>query len=442
MEIKQFKEKLFKQAKERGFTSYELSYSKSSSFRAKIFEQDVAEYANSTVGSISFRGVYNGKMGYCSGERIDEVGIDLLITQAIKNAQIKESEDEYLYEGDEEYPEVPSISKALLEISSEKQIEIGKTLEREAKALDPRIVSVDYCVIQNTATENSLSNSHGLDLYYESGSAVAFVGARAVEEGKVKMGMEVFVDRDFEKLDIKEVAKKAVDKGISELEATPIKSDNYKIIIENEAAANLFSVFVMNFFAENSQKGISLLAGKLGEKIASEKITIRDDYMHEKSTSALSFDSEGVATRNKVVVENGVLKTFLHNLESSKKDGVKPTGNGIRGMHSTGITNFYIEPSKEDLDTLLAKMDNGVLVTGLQGLHSGASPISGDFSLQAKGFLIEDGKKLKPVENFVLSGNFYKMLGDIEAVASDLDFGHSSLGSPSLWVKGLSVAGE
>lgn len=440
MGINEFKQKLFQKAEEIGFTNYELSYSNSESFKAEIYEGAVSKYSNSTTASVSFRGLYNGKMGYCSGDRVDEIGIDFLILEALKNAEVKEDEDEYLYEGDSSYPEIPKISKALLEISAKEKIDFGKSLEREAKALDKRIQAIDYCVVQNSISKHTLANSYGLDLSYESGSALAYVGARAVEEDKVALGLELFSGRDFEKLNTKEIAKKAVDNAIAELGSTSVESGEYKIIIENTTAGSLISTFVSNFFAETAQKGLSMLNGKLNEKIASDKITIRDDYMHEKSTYARSFDSEGVSCKNKVVVENGVLKTFLHNLKSSKKDGVAPTGNGIGS--STSYINFYVEPSGEDLDSLLAKMDNGILITSLSGLHSGANPISGDFSLQSKGFLIENGKKAAPIKNFVLSGNFYKMLKDVEQVASDLDFEYGSIGSPSLWVKGLVVAGE
>ncbi|MCL1924271.1 MAG: TldD/PmbA family protein, partial [Defluviitaleaceae bacterium] len=352
----------------------------------------------------------------------------------------KENEDEFLYTGDDSYEKVPGISPNIFKPSVEQKIEWAKEMESYAKSLDSRVISIDSCVVSNSSSKGSLVNSYGLDLSSESGQAFCYIYVRVKQKEEVKTGVKIFASRDFEDFDPKKLAKEAVEIALSKLGAILPKSDKYNVIIENKAFINLFSVFSSNFYAENIQRGVSLLKGKLGEKVASEKLTIKDDYKHNKSIQAKAFDSEGVKTKNKIVVENGVLKTFLYNLKSAKKDGVKPTGNGTRG--GTGVVNFYIEPSKNSLNYLFEKMQNGIIITSFAGLHAGTNSISGEFSLQAEGFIIEAGEKSRPIQNFVVSGNFYKMLNNIEELADDIYFGGGSLGSPSIWVKELIIAGE
>lgn len=207
-------------------------------------------------------------------------------------------------------------------------------------------------------------------------------------------------------------------------------------------------MFSSIFSAEAAQKGLSLLKGREGEAIASEAVTIVDDPHRPHSAASQSFDGEGVPTRKKNVVEKGVLQTLLHNLTTAAKQGVTTTGNAARGYASAvGVapTNFYIAPSQESVEAMLARMGEGFLITEVSGLHAGANQISGDFSLLAKGFAVRGGQKAEPVEQITVAGNFFAVLKDVVAVADDLAFGlpgGSLVGSPTIWVKALSVAGK
>ena len=220
------------------------------------------------------------------------------------------------------------------------------------------------------------------------------------------------------------------------------------IAFENRAAASLLGVFSSIFSAEAAQKGLSLLKGREGEAIASEAVTIVDDPHRPHSAASQPFDGEGVPTRKKNVVEKGVLQTLLHNLTTAAKQGVATTGNAARGYASAvGVapSNFYIAPSQESVEAMLARMGEGFLITEVSGLHAGANQISGDFSLLAKGFAVRGGQKAEPVEQITVAGNFFAVLKDVVAVADDLAFGlpgGSLVGSPTIWVKALSVAGK
>ncbi|MDR1663318.1 MAG: TldD/PmbA family protein [Clostridiales bacterium] len=450
MEYTAFKEALFKNAEAFGFTDCELYYAASDSFTVKIFGGEISEYSNSDAVGASFRGTFNGRVGYAYTERIDESVIEGLVKNAAENAGIIEEEEiEKLYPGDSAYPETANYNPALESFDAARKIETALAMEKFAYGIDKRVASIDYCVLSTDAGVVRIANSYGLDLTDRANIAVAFIVARVEENGRTKTGYDDWHGNDLNNFSYEELARGAVGKALSYLSAESAASGEYPIVFDNRAACELFACFSGIFFAENAQKGFSLLDGKEGAAVAAEGVTIRDDGVCKKSFGSASFDSEGVATQNKAVVENGVLKTLLYNTKSAGKAGVKSTGNGFkpsfRAAVGTACTNFYLKPSKISHKKMLAGIENGILITELAGLHSGANTISGDFSFAADGFLIENGKKGRAVEQITVAGNFYELLLNISTVASDLRFavpsGAGTFGMPSFLVSGLRVSG-
>ena len=165
--------------------------------------------------------------------------------------------------------------------------------------------------------------------------------------------------------------------------------------------------------------------------------------------AACAFDAEGVPTRKKAVIENGRFNTLLHNLKTAHKQGVQTTGNACKAGYAAPISvapsNFYFAPGDISRDELLRLTGDGVMITGMAGMHAGVDAISGDFSLSCKGFTIENGAIGRPVAQITLAGNFFDLLKNVVAFADDLKFGFPSkswMGSPSVLVEGLSIAGE
>lgn len=162
--------------------------------------------------------------------------------------------------------------------------------------------------------------------------------------------------------------------------------------------------------------------------------------------SSTPFDDEGVRTYKKDIIKDGKLLTLLHNLKTANKAGIKSTGNGFKASYAAPVdvssTNFYIEKGTKTLDNLMNDMGQGIMVTELAGLHSGANFITGDFSLAAKGFYIDGGKKSYPIEQITISGNFFDLLKNIIDISDDLKFPLSSIGSPSIRIDKISIAGK
>jgi PmbA protein len=451
MEYAAFKDELFTRAVSNGFTDCELFYTSSASFSVKIFKGEIDEYKNTDSAGASFRGTYNGRVGYAFTEKLDDSVIKSLVDNAAANAGvIEEKEIEKLYPGDKDYPKVDNYSEALASVEAARKIEQALAMEKYAYSLDPRVKSIDYCVLGTDESETRIANSYGLDVSNNDNMAFAWIGARVEEDGVTKNGYDFWVGQDFDKFDYKALAETAVQRGISLLGAKSVESGAYPVIFNNEAAASMFATFAGIFYAENGQKGFSLLTkDRLGQQIASPAVTLRDDCLTDLAYVSIPFDSEGVSGKNKAVIEGGTLATLLYNTKSAEKDGVQPTGNGFKGSFKgsvgTSVTNFYIVPSDKTPDDLMKEAGRGLLLTDLAGLHSGANQVSGDFSLSAEGFLFEDGKQVRPVEQITVAGNFYDMLKNVTAVGSDLRFnppgGSGSIGMPSVLVSGLQVSG-
>ena len=195
---------------------------------------------------------------------------------------------------------------------------------------------------------------------------------------------------------------------------------------------------------------MSLLSGREGEQIAADCVTLVDDPMCPDAVFRLPFDDEGVAAQRTVLIENGRLNTLLYNLKTAAKAGVKSTGNahkpGIAARVTVAPTNLCLQPGDKTRDELFEMAGEGLYITEISGMHAGANAVSGDFSLVSKGFLIKDGKRADPVELITIAGNFYQMLKDVIAVGSDMHFGFPTgagqIGTPSLYIKELTVAGE
>jgi len=450
MTFQEFKQELFAGAKEKGFADYEVLFLGSDGFSVRVFDGEISEYKSTVSQGVGFRGTIGGKVGYAASEKMDASVIEPMLENAAMNAGIIEDEAvEQLFAGSESYPEINVYNPAINDVSAADKIKWAIEMEAYAKSLDPRVKMADFCTIGNQENEVAMANSYGLDLDQKRNMASATVIARVEENGITKSGTEFWMGRDFAELDYKDLAKKAVDKALSYLGASSVETGDYTVAFDNVNAQSLFRVFASVFMAENAQKGFSLLSkDKLGEEIAAPHITLRDDGVCDLSLGSMSFDSEGVATQQKAIIENGVLKTMLYNLKSAAKDGVESTGNaskmGLGGAITTSYTNYYLVPSETSFDEMISGVEKGILITEMAGLHSGVNPVSGDFSVSADGFLIESGKVSRPIEQITIAGNFYEVLKNITAVGNDLKFysmGQGGIGTPSILVEGIKVSG-
>ena len=430
-----------------GITAAEIYLSSRDSFRAMCQQGVINNYTVNATRGLSLRGLYNGKMGYAATEAIDEDAVEQLVRGVIESAELTEDTDvQEIYPGDQEYPQVDNYAPALDQVDEQRKLQFVLDMDKLAKEKDPRIVALAYNMVSTNSGSVRIVNSFGLDLSHKDNGAVAVVEAVAKEGDRVATGTGFKSTRDFDEMDADRLVSEAVEDALFMLKAEPVKSGAYRAIIHAKCMPDLLGTFAGVFSAEAAQKGMSLLAGKEGQDIASPAVTLMDDPLLKGGLASAPFDDEGVAASTKPVIEKGKLTTLLHNLKTAKKAGVKTTGNasrpGYAGTVGVAPSNFYFAPGEKSLEQLMADMGDGIVITEVSGLHSGANMISGDFSLIAQGYTVKNGKKDAPVDRITVAGNFYQLLKNIRAVGSDLTFPGSPLGSPSVDVGEISVAGK
>lgn len=450
MTLNEFKEKLFKRAEEFCFTEYEIFYESGESLDIEIFKKEVDKYSlNKTMG-ISFRGIYEGKMGYAYTEIMDDEAIELLVEKAKSNAQIIENEEkEIIFQGSNNYEDFNGYNEELNNISPEEKIKLAIELEDEAYKCSDYVKNTGGCALGTTENERRIINSKGLDISAKINGIYGFMEPVVEKDGKTNNSYAYKFTNNMDEFEIKEIAKESVEESLAYFGAESVKTGKYKVMFKNSVSAELLQTFEGIFSADNAQKGLSLLKAKVGEYIGSNILTIVDNPFLKGSLCCTPFDAEGVATHCKNIVEKGQLKTLLHNLKTALKDGVDTTGNASKTSYTSPIkvapTTLYIESGSKSYGEMVKALGNGIIITEVQGTHSGANPVSGDFSLAAKGFLVENGEVIRAVEQITIAGNYFEVMKDIIEVGTDFKLGiprsGSCFGSSSVLIREISVAG-
>ena len=447
MNIAQFQETLFRQGEQYGYTDMDVYYSGSRAISVVVRQSEVDTYRITETNGLSFRGMIGGKLGYAFTEKIAEDSIAFLLEEAEGNAAVLEIEDDdELFAGSEKYPQLDTYSALLMQTDPDTLIEAAKTVERIVLEQDERIAMVRQSAASIREHELLIANTRGLHCHQQDSVGSVSVYLLAGEEQEtVTGGWFDYSLTDFSLIRLEEIAARAVAETVSKLGAAPVPSDNYPIILREDAASNLLQTHASIFSAENVEKGFSSLVGKLGQRIAGSNITLIDDPLMTGVPGTSGFDAEGVAAQRNELIHEGTLMTFLHNRKTAAKAGVETTGNaskgGYKGKIGVSYHNLYLAPGTRSLDELIASTDRGILITELQGLHAGTNPTSGNFSLACLGYLIENGNISRPVNQITVSGNFYDLLGEVEELGNDLRF-IGSCTSPSLKIASLSISGS
>ena len=436
-------DKFFALAKEAGLQEVELYISESHSLNISMFHGEVDEYKDNNGYSILARGILNGKCGSATADVWNKDKAAWLVKEMVANAKVIENDDPiFIFKGSEKYHKVNTFNKDLENVSIDLIMKGLVDVEKECRSLDPRIIEVAGTEYNQVSSKTTLINSNGLNLVQKNNFFYYVVQCVAREGEQTKSGYDFFFDNDFSKFDAKKFAKKVVEQTVAQLGGEACASNKYKAILHPDVVTSLIKAYVGHANAEEVQKKSSLFIGKIGQKIASKKVTIEDRPL-QKNPFARWFDDEGVATYNKAIIKNGVLQTYLYNLTTAAKDGVQTTGNGYGGGKKGVEPAFlYLKPGKKSLDELFAEVGNGVFITEVSGLHAGLNPQSGNFSLQSTGFMIENGKKGKPLDLITVSGNLLEIFQDVIDVGNDTYVSPSGVSAQSLLIKKIAVSGK
>ena len=421
---------------------YEIFYTVGEDISAETLKDEVSAFSSGESAKVYFRCLVDGHMGYSSSSFFEADELEDLVLRAKESASVIENNDVVvIFKGSDSYAKTTAPEPQVVDAAELKNKALE--LQKATYAVDSAVVDGTQSIAMSFSNEIYLYNSHGLELSNKVGMSGCYVVAVVNKDGEARDNFE-FAE-NINSNDANELPAKAVQGALDKIGASEIPTGKYNIVLDGTQMRSLLAAFSSAFSAKNALLGMSRLAGKEGEKIASDIVNITDDPMRDGCPVQTPFDDEGVATYKKSVVENGVLKTMLYDLTTAIKTGKETTANGRRGGNIAPY-NFGICAGSDTLESLFEKAGDGIYVTGIKGLHAGANAITGDFSVESEGFLIKNGKKAGPVKSFTVAGNFYTLLQDIDSLSNEVKWGipggFTVFGSPDVLVKDMSVAGK
>ncbi|NJE31174.1 TldD/PmbA family protein [Thermococcus sp. 18S1] len=408
---------------EKFFDELEIAVYRSKDVSANV-ELNEISMASTRSGAVTIlRGIKDKRLGLAIIDSDEPARIREAIEQAAKMAKLNSRDEKWVSLPEPgKYREKPKPNYGLKEASPDQLVEMLVRGIKLAREKDENVIvaggegGVSW-------EERHIVNSHGIDVFQEGGAAFFFLELVGRKGGTVTPGIFDFDARRDLNLDVDGVVERAVQKVKWAYSVKASKNEEVPIILGPWAIAGLFSFALFPAFSgERLVKETTPLAGKVGEQIASDVLTIYDDPFHELSIQPVVADGEGVPTRKNVLIENGTFKGFVWDNYWAKVHGTESTGNGKRDLNSGGINigfhSMVIENGKRSLEDMISEIEHGYFVDGFQGAHS-SNPDNGNFAVTANpAFLIEDGEVVGS-SVFLIAGNVYELLKGASEVSKE-----------------------
>lgn len=431
-----------------GIRGADIVYFFSESHSLSLRDGEPEENTYGVSGGIGIRVLAEaGRQGVAYGNNFSRDAVADLLTWSCANAALAEPEEHIMLYGGgtlnddvclEQYD--PAVAAG---IDPQERMKACLEMTEAARAIDARVVSVRAASWGDGLGESFYASSAGTS-GWRCATSVSCGTAVVLQDGEsCELGSYGKSERFLEDIAWRDYAHQAVERTRRILGGRPLPTGQYTLLLDPEISASLVDEIGELFCASDIHKGKSMMKGRLGEQVAGRVVTLVDDARIPRRMGSAMFDGEGVPTGRTVLIETGEAQHYLYNLQYAAKDGVASTGSasrGLAGLPDVGTSNLVLSKGAESPEALLRNVKNGFWVLELMGLHT-LNPVSGDFSLGAKGVQIVNGKLGAPVSGVTIAGNLIDLLKKITAVGSDLEF-FGSTGAPTVVVEGVTVAGS
>jgi PmbA protein len=415
----------------------------------KAYGGEVETLSSARTRGVGVRVLAEGRVGYAYSADLSEAALAEMLEHARTNATVASPDEaNRLPEPGGPLPTLDGIhDEAFADVEPAEKVDLALRLEAATLGHGGPIKGVDSATYADGEGTSAIATTTGIRGTYRACQAYAAVEALAEADGASAAAYGLTLGRLPSDLDIEAAAAEAAERVVRLLGGRKPPSGPITVILDPFAAASVLEVLAGALTAEAVQKGRSLFAGRVGERLGGPHLTLIDDGRLVEGPAAAPWDGEGVPTQATTLLAEGVLQGYLHNTYTATKDGTSSTGNASRsGYASTpGLspTNLYLLPGDTDPQALLAQAGTAFYCQTVLGVHSGANPISGDFSVGANGLMVRDGALAEPVREATIAGTIPAMLEGLVAVGSDLrwlPFG-ASIGAATLVVEGMTLGG-
>ncbi|WP_394936688.1 TldD/PmbA family protein [uncultured Ilumatobacter sp.] len=416
----------------------------------RIYQGAVEHFVSAQSEGVGIRVISGGRTGFAYAGTLDESAIAEVLAEARDNVQFGEP-DEYAALAEPDGVAITEQSlwnDELADYPTDDKIDLAKQLEKLASGRDPR-VRVDDSNYADAHGESAVASTTGIRMSGRENGCYVSVSTLADDgegdDAETQTGFGFSVGRSPHEFDLDKAAREASERATRLLGATKPASKRTTVVLDPMVTAQFLGVISSTLNGEAVVKGRSLFAERLGDEVAAPFVTFIDDPTNPKAYSATDVDGEGLAARRNVLIQDGVLKQFVHNSYSARRAGMVSTGNatrgGFAGTPGVGCLAMSLVPGTRSQAELISDVDDGLLVQSVQGLHSGVNPISGDFSTGAAGLLITNGDVGAPVREFTIASTLQRMLLDIVEIGGDLDWLPMRSSGMSLVIRDITLSG-
>jgi PmbA protein len=396
---------------------------------------------------VGVRLISGGRLGYAYASDPSLAEVRAAVAQARENAALATPDEHNVLPPPNDAEPMPDLYReAQAGMGTDEKVALALQLEKRCVGTDPRVTKVDLAQVGDGVSRVAIASTTGLAAEYARTDTWCVAVTLAVENDETQSGFSYRIARELGELGWESIADEAVSRAVVMLGAEKPPSVKLPIVFDPFAGTTFLGVLSGALSAEAVLKGRSLFAGKVGEAIGSSLFTLVDDARMLDGPGASPFDDEGVPSGRTELFTGGTLNGYLHNTYTATRmgDGAVSTGNAQRGGYRSapgvGTTNFFLENGTTPVGDLYRDAEGGVLIMDVSGAHSGANPISGQFSVGATGLRIRDGAPAEPLREMTIASTLPEMLAGVTGIGDDLRF-FSSTGTPSVLLNEMTVAG-
>lgn len=430
-------------AMELGAEQADIIAGSSHSSSLMVFDAKVQSSEMSISQGVGIRLFKEQKPGYSFSERLTASALEQAVRDALDQTYLTQ----------ELHLELPEVGEALIADwpsydSKADHLDLAEfrdaclSLESRALAAHHQVENVPHLGAECTRSRSILMNSKGFSHQDHSTHFGVGMGVVSALDGVKKMGVASSSAHFLDQIKWSETADLAVERSLELLQAKPIPSGHYPLLLSSRVSGQMLSLFSSIFSADQVQKGLSRLANRLGETIASSCLTLHSDPLRPDLPASRLFDSEGVPARKVELIKDGVLTDFLYNLETAQKAGRTSNACAQRsysGRVGVGFSNLIVPCSNRSRAEIAGDMGRFLEVVKLEGA-TGCSAVSGQISIGIQGFLWENGQRVQAVDRVTISGDFFEWMTRIVAVGNEYEPHWTSLKVPDLWIESAIIA--
>lgn len=440
-------EKVYDELRKTPFSNYDVFYSQTDYQKLKLRKSKVTETKKSIDEGYGVRVIDAGKVGFSYSTDFSYDGIRRTIEKASSILKYSQ-QDNHLFLPDVSKvkdADLENIDESIKDVSFDEMKKYATDIEQIAYAFDDRVCNTEDIVVSCGVEKSFYISTKTSGLFKESTYFGGYADLIAASGNNQESGSYMQYDAFKSAIDVNAIAKHSAERAVRMLETVDFSASKKTLFLDPGVGVQFMSLLSSLFDAENVFKGKSLFKGKIGEKVASDVITIVDDGLLKGGLSSCRYDDEGFASQKTVVIENGELKSYLTDAKNASRMNIPKTGNGFRGYSSQphiSSTNLYFAAGTRHSSEILKGIKDGVYIFEVMGLHT-ANPVSGEFSLGTQGVIIKNGKMEKAVKNIVIAGNLIDFLNNVSEVSSDLEF-HlygGNMGASYMVVEDIMVGG-